>query len=95
MSGERVLDHGDRRGAAGRRIDDAAGFLHGFCTIAPDTEVIYKVTADYDKAAERAVIWNDPTLAIPWPIAPEAAHLSDKDRAAPPLDPAETWFSYR
>jgi len=71
------------------------GFLHGFCTTAPDTEVIYKVTADYDKAAERAVIWNDPTLAIPWPIASEAAHLSDKDRAAPPLNPAETWFSYR
>jgi dTDP-4-dehydrorhamnose 3,5-epimerase len=71
------------------------GFLHGFCTTAPDTEVIYKVTADYDKAAERAVIWNDPTLAIPWPIAPEAAHLSDKDRIAPPLNPADHWFSYK
>ncbi|WP_297491967.1 dTDP-4-dehydrorhamnose 3,5-epimerase [Acidocella sp.] len=70
------------------------GFLHGFCTIAPDTEVIYKVTAGYDKTAERAVIWNDPSLALPWPVAAGAAALSDKDRAAPPFNPHDDWFSY-
>lgn len=70
------------------------GFLHGFCTLEPDTEVIYKVTAPYDRAAERAVIWNDPTLALPWPVAPAGAVLSDKDQAAPPLTAGTDWFRY-
>lgn len=70
------------------------GFLHGFCTLAPDTEVIYKVTAGYDKAAERAVVWNDATLSLPWPVAPGGEKLSDKDRAAPPFNPSDDWFTY-
>jgi dTDP-4-dehydrorhamnose 3,5-epimerase len=68
------------------------GFLHGFCTLEDNTEVIYKVTADYNREAERAVIWNDPTLALPWPVEAGKEMMSDKDRAAPPLNPAETWF---
>ena len=68
-------------------------FLHGFCTIAPDTEVFYKVTGEYDKAAERAVIWNDPALALPWPVAPGQALLSDKDQALPRLAECEPWFA--
>ena len=59
------------------------GFLHGFCTLQPDTEVIYKVTDVYDRDAERGVIWNDPDLALPWPIAEHEAVLSDKDRVLP------------
>lgn len=59
------------------------GFLHGFCTLVEDTEVIYKVTDIYDRAAERGVIWNDPVLALPWPVAEHEAVLSDKDRALP------------
>jgi dTDP-4-dehydrorhamnose 3,5-epimerase len=69
-----------------------AGFLHGFCTLTPDTEVIYKVTADYDPAAERGVIWNDPDLAIPWPLAPEEVLLSDKDAKLPRLAACNGWF---
>jgi dTDP-4-dehydrorhamnose 3,5-epimerase len=61
------------------------GFLHGYCTLEPDCEVIYKVTAPYDPGAERGVIWNDPTLAIPWPVTPGEAVLSDKDLALPTL----------
>jgi dTDP-4-dehydrorhamnose 3,5-epimerase len=60
-----------------------AGFLHGFCTLEPDTEVLYKVTGLYDREAERGVIWNDPTLALPWPIEAGQAVLSEKDRQLP------------
>ena len=59
------------------------GFLHGFCTLLPDTEVIYKVTAPYDRDAERGALWDSPELGIPWPVAPEEAVLSDRDRALP------------
>jgi dTDP-4-dehydrorhamnose 3,5-epimerase len=59
------------------------GFLHGFCTLQENTEVIYKVTDVYDRASERGVIWNDPDLALPWPIAEHEAVLSDKDRVLP------------
>ena len=59
------------------------GFLHGFCTLQPDTEVIYKVTDRYDRDSERGVIWNDPDLALPWPIAATEAVLSDKDQVLP------------
>ncbi len=68
------------------------GFLHGFCTLAPDTEVIYKVTADYDRKAERGVIWNDPDLALPWPVGAGEALLSDKDRVLPRFADCVEWF---
>lgn len=70
------------------------GFLHGFVTLTENTEVIYKVTGDYDKASERAVIWNDPTLAVAWPIEPGDEVLSDKDKIAPAFSPNDTWFTY-
>lgn len=66
-----------------RQLWVPAGFLHGFCTLEPDTEVVYKVTAPYDRAAERGVVWDDPDLALPWPIAAAEAILSDKDRVLP------------
>jgi dTDP-4-dehydrorhamnose 3,5-epimerase len=68
------------------------GFLHGFCTLEPDTEVIYKVTADYDRAAERGVVWNDSALALPWPVAGAGAVLSDKDKILPKLADCDRWF---
>ena len=68
------------------------GFLHGFCTLQPDSEVVYKVTAPYDKAAERGVTWNDPRLAIPWPVPAEAVLLSGKDRMLPRLSECGEWF---
>lgn len=67
------------------------GLLHGYCTLEPDTEVIYKVTAPWDRDAERGVIWNDPELAIPWPIAPEEAILSARDRTLPRLADCAEW----
>jgi dTDP-4-dehydrorhamnose 3,5-epimerase len=68
------------------------GFLHGFCTLEPDTEVIYKVTADYDRAAERGVIWSDPDLALPWPVAAGEAVLSEKDLKLPRLADCDVWY---
>ena len=59
------------------------GFLHGFCTLEPDSEVLYKVTGLYNRDAERGVIWNDPALALPWPVRDGEAVLSDKDRQLP------------
>ena len=69
------------------------GFLHGFCTLEPDTEVVYKVTDLYDRASERGVIWNDPTLALPWPVAAWEVVLSDKDQVLPGWEAAATWFA--
>jgi dTDP-4-dehydrorhamnose 3,5-epimerase len=68
------------------------GFLHGFCTLAPDTEVTYKITAGYDRAAERGVVWDDPDLAVPWPVTAAAAVLSEKDRKLPRLADCDPWF---
>ncbi len=60
------------------------GFLHGFVTLEPDTEVLYKVDAPYSRAHDGAVAWDDPDLAIAWPLD-AAPVLSEKDRAAPRL----------
>jgi dTDP-4-dehydrorhamnose 3,5-epimerase len=59
-----------------------AGFLHGFLTLAPETEVAYKVDAHYDRASDGAVLWNDPDLAIDWSIDADKVVLSDKDAHA-------------
>ncbi|MBC7430697.1 MAG: dTDP-4-dehydrorhamnose 3,5-epimerase [Rubritepida sp.] len=69
------------------------GFAHGLCTLTADAEVLYKVDAPYDAAADAAIRWDDPQIGIAWPLA-GAALLSDKDRIAPPLaefDPPEAW----
>lgn len=69
-----------------------AGFLHGYCTLEPHTEVIYKVTAPWDRQSERGVIWNDPELAVPWPIT-AGVILSDKDLTLPRLADCSEWLT--
>lgn len=77
----------------GKQLWIPGGFLHGFCTLEPDSEVIYKVTAGYDRNSERGVIWHDPDLALPWPVEPDSAVLSDKDLVLPCLTEAQSWFT--
>jgi dTDP-4-dehydrorhamnose 3,5-epimerase len=69
----------------GTQIWVPKGFAHGFCTLEPDTEVLYKVTDFYDPGTERSIRWNDPALGIRWPVTAAEATLSDKDRVAPLL----------
>jgi dTDP-4-dehydrorhamnose 3,5-epimerase len=59
------------------------GFAHGFCVMSALAQVEYKCTDPYDKASEIGVAWNDPALAIAWPI--EKPLLSARDSKHPPL----------
>jgi dTDP-4-dehydrorhamnose 3,5-epimerase len=76
-----------------RQLWVPVGFLHGYCTLTEVTEVIYKVSGPYDRAAERGVIWNDPDLALPWPVPSSGPLLSDKDKLLPRLAECPAWFN--
>ena len=54
-----------------------AGFAHGFVSLEPDTEVLYKVNAPYAPEHDRGVAFDDPAIGIDWGFAPEALILSD------------------
>ncbi len=64
------------------------GFAHGFCTLLPDTEVVYKVSAPYAPDHEAGIAWDDPALNIAWPQVADAETLSGKDRVLPRLTEA-------
>jgi dTDP-4-dehydrorhamnose 3,5-epimerase len=70
------------------------GFLHGFCTLEDNTEVLYKVTSYYSPADDSGVLWNDPALKIEWPVPSDAVLLSDKDRRHPRLAELPDFFVY-
>ena len=70
------------------------GFLHGFVTLEPDCEVLYKVTAPYDAEADGAVAHDDPAIGVEWPVPSGERILSQKDRDAPPLAQAGLDFTY-
>lgn len=75
-----------------RQILIPIGFAHGFVTLEPNTEVIYKVSSYYSPKDERGIFWNDPKLGIDWNIDPANAVMSEKDRKYPTLAEATDLF---
>lgn len=69
----------------GRQVFVPAGFLHGFLTLEPDTEVLYLCSAPYEPAAQWAVRHDDPDIGINWGLQDVVPILSARDAAAPPL----------
>jgi len=69
------------------------GFAHGFCVLSEEADFLYQVTAEYAPACDRGILWNDPTLAIDWPIL--SPQLSEKDTCLPTLDQADFDFPYQ
>jgi dTDP-4-dehydrorhamnose 3,5-epimerase len=71
------------------------GFAHGYCTLEPNTEVLYKVNADYSPEHDRGLLWNDPALGIAWPVSADEALVSDRDRKHPVLSNLPRHFCYK
>lgn len=72
------------------------GFAHGFITLEPDTEFLYKVSSNYAPQADGGVMWNDPDLNLPWPIddLDGGPQLSEKDAVLPKLADLDSPFVY-
>jgi dTDP-4-dehydrorhamnose 3,5-epimerase len=68
------------------------GFAHGFCALEDDSDLVYKCTAFYDAASDRVIRWNDPAIAIAWPVTTPL--LSAKDAGAPRLQDAPVLPSF-
>ena len=75
----------------GRMLFIPVGFGHGFAALTNGAGFSYKVTDYYCQAGERTIRWNDPDLAIPWPVGAEDAIVSEKDRGGSALADAEVF----
>lgn len=76
-------------GGSGKMLWIPQGFGHAFLVLSETAGFAYKVTDYYSAVGERTIAWNDPDLAIPWPINAEDAIVSAKDRAGSLLRDAE------
>lgn len=75
----------------GNQVLVPKGFAHGFVTLVPDTEVLYKVTDTYSPEHDRSIRFDDPAIGIEWPSLAGGFQLSDKDLKAPTLAAAEVF----
>jgi len=69
------------------------GLAHGYCTLEPDSEVLYKVTDYYSPEHDRGLLWNDPALGIEWPVSGDVALVSERDRRHPTLAGLPDYFT--
>lgn len=76
----------------GNQLYIPAGFAHGFLTLEPDTEFLYKVSAPYSRPHDRSIRFDDPAISIDWPIEINFDALSAKDRDAGLLVETDTGF---
>ena len=83
---------GERLSAENRRMMWVPeGFAHGFLVLSESAEFLYKTTDYYAPEHERTLLWNDPALAVDWPLAGAAPVLKPKDAAGTALAQAETF----
>ena len=78
----------------GRQLYIPVGFGHGFVTLEPDTEVLYKVSSYYAPDCDRGLAWNDPEIGIDWSLGDREPLLSDKDTRQPALAAFDSPFVY-
>ncbi|MFD1508060.1 dTDP-4-dehydrorhamnose 3,5-epimerase [Lacimonas salitolerans] len=78
----------------GRQLLVPAGFAHGFMTLMPETEIIYKCSDYYAPETEGALRWDDAEIGIDWPLAGIEAVISDKDAAAPGIAGFDSPFAW-
>lgn len=76
----------------GRQLFVPIGFAHGFCTLKPDTEIVYKVANYYAPDHDAGIAWNDPDIGIQWPVDAGEEKLSQKDMLLPMLKNAPETF---
>ena len=70
-----------------RQLFVPVGFAHGFCVLSETADVSYKLSSFYDPATEAGIVWDDPEVAIEWPLSDPL--LSERDRTAPRLADVE------
>jgi dTDP-4-dehydrorhamnose 3,5-epimerase len=80
-------------GEGGEQLFVPRGFAHGFCTLEPDSEVAYKVDSFYAPSYDAGLRWDDPDLAIPWPVRPADAVVSERDACLPFFKPFVSPFA--
>lgn len=78
----------------GKQLLIPKGFLHGFVTLEPDTEILYKCSDYYAPECDGAIRFDDPDIGADWGISADQAVLSEKDATAPFLKNFNSPFSY-
>src|SRR5262249_37948389 len=79
---------------SGRQLYVPVGFAHGYCTLEDGTETSYKTSAYYAPRHEAGIRWNDPDIAIAWPVDPAAVVISRRDEGLALLREFSSPFVY-